>query len=380
MSAFFLIFFTIYGSFHLYALLKARAAFRFKRRGLLILAVLITPMIATPALIRIAEREGFDLAARLLAYAGYLWMALLFLFVCISLALDIYRLCIIVGEKTLGRNFKKLRPSPLAALILPLAAALIFTGYGYFAAQDIRINRIIIPSAKIPARFNGLKIVQISDIHLGLLVGKNRLEKILAAVRKAGPDILVSTGDLVDGQPNNLTDLADLLADIKPPFGKYAVTGNHEFYAGIDHSLKFLNEAGFTVLRNEALTVADGLNILGIDDKVGTRFGQTAKAPEQALLATLDRTGFTLLLKHRPEVTSGSEGLFDLQLSGHTHNGQIYPFIHLSRLVFPAKTGQLLKYGDSRLYVSPGAGTWGPPVRFLAKPEITVFELTRATP
>jgi hypothetical protein len=197
----------------------------------------------------------------------------------------------------------------------------------------------------------------------------------VAAVRQAEPDLLVSTGDLLDGQIDNMMSSADLLRDIRPKYGKIAVTGNHEFFAGIEKALEFHQQAGFLVLRGEALTLAGLINIAGMDDSTGERFGLYKNINEKAMLAKLPKETFTLLLKHRPVLDTESLGLFDLQLSGHTHRGQIYPFVLLTRLVFPYHSGYYDLPKDSRLYVNRGAGTWGPPIRFLSPPEVTVIDL-----
>ena len=264
---------------------------------------------------------------------------------------------------------------PGAAFFLPLFFALFVSVWGAFEAWDIRLEELHIQSDKIPPALNGMHIVQISDVHLGLIVQHKRLAKILAAVRKAKPDLLVSTGDLVDGQINNLEGLAELIQEIKPRFGKYAVTGNHEFYAGLDESLAFTRKAGFTVLRQEGYTLTEGLNIAGVDDPAGGYFIREARISERELLQKLDPTNFTLLLKHRPIADGRSLGLFDLQLSGHTHKGQIFPFNIVTMLYFPIHWGCLNPVDHCYLYVSRGSGTWGPPIRFLSPPEVTLIEL-----
>jgi predicted MPP superfamily phosphohydrolase len=212
-------------------------------------------------------------------------------------------------------------------------------------------------------------------MHLGLIVRKHRLEKIVEAMRAEEPDIVVSTGDLVDGQINDLPGLAELLRSIKPPLGKYAITGNHEFYAG-KQALVFTEQAGFTILRGKAVNVEGTLNIAGVDDPTGGRYyGLPKDGVEKKLLEGLQQEEFTLLLKHRPDVSKDTVGLFDLQLSGHTHRGQIFPFRFLTRIFYRHVSGFYKLSGNSDIYVSRGTGTWGPPIRVLAPPEVTVIEL-----
>ncbi|MGZ6222845.1 MAG: metallophosphoesterase, partial [Syntrophales bacterium] len=189
----------------------------------------------------------------------------------------------------------------------------------------------------------------------------------------------VSTGDLVDGQIDTLTEQAMLLRDVQPRYGKFAITGNHEFYAGLDQALDFTRAAGFAVLREEAIAVAGVINIAGVDDPTVDALGLPQEISETKLLSGLSHRNFTVLLKHRPVVDKDSVGHFDLQLSGHTHNGQIFPFNLVVRRFYQLITGYFNLPNDAHLYVSRGTGTWGPPIRFLSPPEITVIDLIHGT-
>jgi predicted MPP superfamily phosphohydrolase len=374
MSLFLLSFLLIYGAFHLYFFLKAKAAFSLPGWAFFLLAAFLLIMIAAPILVRISERSGYDQLAMFLAYFGYTWMGIVFLFVAASLAVDGYRILISLTSLLLHKKLL-LQINPKPAFYIPLVFSLVISVVGAFEAWDIKLEKVTLASKKIPTSLNGLRLVQISDVHLGLIVRHRRLRKILDAVKKADPDILVSTGDLVDGQINKLDGLAEMLQSIKPRYGKYAVTGNHEFYAGLQDSLAFTRKAGFTILRNEGMSVTDYLNIAGVDDRTQRYFDKSPEISEEAMLKLLDRKKFTLLLKHRPEVDQKSLGLFDLQLSGHTHKGQIFPFNIITLLYFPIHWGILNPLGHSFLYVSRGSGTWGPPIRFLSPPEVTLIEL-----
>jgi predicted MPP superfamily phosphohydrolase len=247
--------------------------------------------------------------------------------------------------------------------------------YGYFEAGHIRTERVLIKSPKIPKEIERINIVQISDIHLGLIVRRKKLKKILKQVEDAKPDILVSTGDLVDGQIGELDGLIELFQEIKPKFGKFAITGNHEFYAGLDQAQDFTKQAGFKILRGESISVGGVINIAGVDDPAGKYYGKQMTITEKDLLSTLPENKFTILLTHRPLINKKAIKYLDLQLSGHTHKGQIFPFSIITWLYFPVHSG--CKYSGSRcyLYVSRGSGTWGPPIRFLSSPVVTVFEL-----
>ena len=377
-NIFFAVFFGLYGLLHFYSFVKLKQALEPGPWPLAGLTLFMIMMVLAPLLVRLLERNAWPTLARLLAHVGYVWMGLLFLFVSCALLLDLYRVLMLLLQGAVRVDLSHLMPSPRVNFFAPLILALTVAIFGFFQALNIRTERIVIQTAKIPRDIGRVRIVQISDVHLGLIVRQSRLAKILECVTAAHPDLLVSTGDLVDGQLNELAGLAEQIRQVNTPLGKYAVTGNHEFYAGIGTALKFTQEAGFTVLRGKGLTVSGVLSLAGVDDPAGNRFGTGHMISEKALLTDLPRSAFTVLLKHRPIPDDESIGLFDLQLSGHTHKGQIFPFTVLIDLMYPKSAGLLELGAGARLYVSRGSGTWGPPIRFLSAPEVTVIDLVSA--
>ena len=212
------------------------------------------------------------------------------------------------------------------------------------------------------------------------MVGEKRLSRIIGLLERVKPDLVVATGDLVDAQMDRSNNLAAMLATLTPPLGKFAVAGNHEFYAGIRQSGRFLKAAGFKLLRNEAFELKGLLKIVGVDDPAGRRRypeNSWVGKEERILLTDSESKRFTLLLKHRPRVETESTGQFDLQLSGHTHGGQIFPFNLITGLFYSRQRGFYTLDKGSVLYVNRGTGTWGPPMRFLSPPEVTLIELQR---
>lgn len=211
-------------------------------------------------------------------------------------------------------------------------------------------------------------------MHLGALVGPRRLRRIVALLERLDADVVLSAGDLVDDLGERLSRLAPAFAALRPRLGKYAVTGNHEYYAGIEAALAFHARAGFTVLHARALDLDHAVTLAGVDDPTGRRVAAPA-VEEHELLGALARERFTILLKHQPVIDPRSEGLFDLQLSGHVHRGQIFPFGLLVRLAYRMPTGLTPLAHGGWLYVSRGTGTWGPPMRVGASPEIALIEI-----
>jgi len=376
MSLFFLTIFVVYGGIHVYAFLCARNALGFGLETGSALALFMVLMVVAVFLIRTLETHEYKRTARALAYVAYFWMAVLFLFFSASFLIDIINF-LIRGSGWLTRmNIAPVLITPRSSFFISLALALAISVYGYFEARNIRPERVRVETTKLPSGIDRLTIVQVSDVHLGPIVRCNRLGKMLDVVKAAKPDIFISTGDLVDAQINHLTGLADLLGEVKPKYGKYAITGNHEYFAGIEKAIAFTKECGFTVLRNQA--VADGpIAIVGVNDGTGVRLGFEKPVVESAIFLKVPPGKFVLFLKHQPLIDRDSLGLFDLQISGHTHKGQIFPFTLLTRLTYPLNAGDYTLVKGSFLHVSRGTGTWGPPIRFLSPPEVTVYELVR---
>lgn len=373
---FFLIFLFIYGALHLYAFIKARRVFALgKTTGALVMGFMLL-MMATPVLVRMLERNDKTLIAKAMAMVGYGWMGLLIFFVCVAIVVDAYGLALRLATRgQAGGLLASFAISSRKAFWASLGVALLLVAYSHWEARDIRTDRIELASPKIPAAIRRLRIVQISDVHVGLLMGAERLAPILRAVREAQPDVLVSTGDLVDGQTEGLDNLAKLWQEIQPRYGKYAVTGNHEFYVGLTQALDFTKKAGFTILEGKGLALAAGINLIGVDDATGIAMGARPSIPERDILQEFSREHYTILLKHRPVVDKEALGLFDLQLSGHTHKGQIFPFSIVTWLYYPVHFGILNLIDGGYLYVSRGCGTWGPSLRFLSPPQVVIIDL-----
>ena len=374
-TIFLLVFFLIYGGVHLYLFLEAKASLALGTRTSICVALFMLMMVLAPVIVHIAERSGLQSVAHFFSWTGYLWMGVAFLLLSLSLLCDCYRILVHLGAYLFSFDPSSVIPSARHCFVTLLSLAIALALYGYIEALHIRSETITIRTAKIPKEIGAFRIVQISDLHLGLIVREKRLKRIRKKVRAAAPDMLVSTGDLVDGETNNLSKLADFLREIDPAYGKFAVTGNHEFYAGLTQSLNFTRTAGFTVLRGEGADVSGFITIAGVDDPTAKTFDAIEGVREEKLLPGFSDDRFTILLKHQPVVLKGSPALFDLQLSGHTHKGQIFPFTLLTRLVFSFNSGRYQLADGATLYVSRGSGTWGPPMRLMAPPEITIIDL-----
>ncbi|MFK0254259.1 metallophosphoesterase [Streptomyces sp. NPDC090445] len=253
------------------------------------------------------------------------------------------------------------------------AAAAGTVGYGtYGVMRGPRVKRVQVPLAKLPRAAHGFRIAVVSDVHLGPVLGRAHAARIVETVNRTQPDLIAIVGDLVDGDVADLGPAAEPLAGLRARHGAYFVTGNHEYFSGAQQWIDHVRELGLTPLEN-ARRALPHFDLAGVNDVQGEREGS---GPDfRAALGDRDRSRAAVLLAHQPVVIHDAvrHGV-DLQLSGHTHGGQMWPGEYLADLANPTVAG-LERYGDTQLYVSRGAGAWGPPVRVGAPSDITVVEL-----
>lgn len=361
---------SLYAAMQLYGVERARSGLQLAWPETVALVGWVALMTVMPLLIWRWEARGRHRPVVVGAWVGYSWMGLAFLFFWIALALSL--IASLVGLAVPPPSI-----SPRFGFVLAGGLTVVVALYGFINAWRPRIERVTLRTAKLPAGSPPLRIALISDVHVGAIVGAHRLDIILAKLRALEPDLLISAGDLIDGQPGHIDHLAQKLAAFEPRYGKFAVTGNHEYFVGIEPALAFHHAAGFTVLRGTAVEVGDMLNLVGVDDPTGRRMNKPTYIDELTPLAAAAPERFTFLLKHQPLVDNRAVGKFDVQVSGHVHKGQIFPFGLLVRLRYPIATG-LTALAHGWIYVSRGTGTWGPPLRVGAAPEITLFEIVPA--
>lgn len=234
-----------------------------------------------------------------------------------------------------------------------------------------------VPILPVGSPFKDLRIVQISDLHVGVSIRKSFVETVVETANSLKPDMIFLTGDFVDGTVEDLLEEILPLKNLQAPMGIYYVPGNHEYYSGVEPWLKTFQDFGFRVLRNSNHSLekrGHKLQIAGVDDWGSPRFGVEGSNLDKAL-ATLDKNSTTLLLAHQPrEVERAIEMGVNYQLSGHTHGGQIWPFGYITGLIFRYLKG-LYPVGKGYIYVSCGTGFWGPALRVAAPSEITLHIL-----
>ncbi|MFC8130083.1 metallophosphoesterase [Streptomyces sp. NPDC057302] len=272
------------------------------------------------------------------------------------------------------------RPTPSRRLFVSrivggtaAAVAVGTVGHGtYGVLRGPRVKRVTVPLAKLPRGAHGFRIAVVSDIHLGPVLGRGFTQRVVDTINGTQPDLIAVVGDLVDGSVEDLGPAAAPLAQLRARHGTYFVTGNHEYFSGAEQWVEHVRELGLRPLEN-ARTELPGFDLAGVDDVAGESEGH---GPDFAkALGDRDRSRASVLLAHQPVVIHDAvkHGV-DLQLSGHTHGGQLWPGNFIADLANPTLAG-LERYGDTQLYVTRGAGAWGPPVRVGAPSDITVVEL-----
>ncbi len=254
-----------------------------------------------------------------------------------------------------------------------VAAAVGTVGLGtYNVLSGPAVKRMTVLLPKLPAEADGFRITLVSDLHVGPALGRSFTRRVVDTVNGTDPDLIAVAGDLIDGRVVDLRSTVAPLADLRSRLGTYYVTGNHEYYSGADEWVEHVQQLGMRVLMNSRVELP-GFDLAGVDDVEGEAEG---RGPDvAAALAGRDTTRACVLLAHQPVVIHEAvDHGVDLQLSGHTHGGQLFPGNLIADLANPTLAG-LERYGDTQLYVTRGAGAWGPPVRVAAPSDITVLEL-----
>jgi predicted MPP superfamily phosphohydrolase len=311
----------------------------------------------------------------------YVWLGVMFFLFMLLVASDL-----VLGVVALARLAHLLpaadtvdadRRETLARIVAGgvSAAALALSGFGMASALgQVAIKRVRIPLAKLPAGTPPYRLVQLTDIHVGPTIGRDFVADLVARVNALEPDCIVITGDLVDGSVAELGPLTAPLAGLRAKDGVFFVTGNHEYYSGVDEWIAHLTSQGIKVLRNERVAVGP-VDLAGVDDWSAKGFGKGHGQDVPRALEGRDTSKPVVLLAHQPQTITEAERLgVDLQLSGHTHGGQMVPWNYAVKLVTPYVAG-LYQHKSAALYVSRGTGYWGPPMRVGAPAEITHVEL-----
>jgi len=388
----------VLGHLYLYRrLVSGTVRSRALRLGVLAVLVLMTLALMNRREVQRLVSEQYE---NTVSVAMYVWMGVALCLVITQLAVDLAR-----GGLALGRALRKrvARPSPAGAepvrepappgvdeerrrfLARAMAGTTVLAGGGMAAYGSWRafaapvVTELAVRIPKLPRALEGLSIVQLTDIHVGPFIRREFMDELVHRANALRPDLVAITGDLVDGDVPTLGQSVAALGNLKARFGRFFVTGNHEYFSGDEAWVEFLERLGVQVLRNRHVSVGDAggsLDLVGVDDwSGGRRRGKRGYDLEQAL-AGRDPDRAAVLLAHQPaNFKAAAEQGVDLQISGHTHGGQLFPMTLFIGLGWEHSVGQY-QHGGSHLYVSRGCGFWGPPMRVGSPPELVKLVLT----
>ena len=299
----------------------------------------------------------------LLTYFGSVWLGVIAI-----------TFCVFVLKDMAGLIF------PQQVKILTISAfglVLLISGFSLYKGLRLpEVKEIKIRVSKLPPELSGFSIVQLSDLHLGPLRPPGWLEQIVNRTNELAPDLIVITGDLLDNDLGRGNEFCEVLQQLKSRYGVWAITGNHEYYSGLERFQQICRASGITMLMNEGTTIAGAIELVGINDNTARRFSE-AGSDLKSVLKNGDSARPIILLSHQPDVFDEAvDSGIDLQLSGHTHAGQVPPMDLIVRLYFRYSCGFYQK-NHSCLYTTSGTGTWGPPMRLFSSSEIVKVILQR---
>ena len=312
-----------------------------------------------------------------LALTGGMWFAAMLYFTLLLLALDLIYLVLQWIEPTayfLSAHLSQINALTFAGVLLVVASLLI---YGYQNALRMRMQRLTLTLDKPIPGLQKLKLVFASDIHLGHIIGRRTLQRIVDAINAESPDLVLFPGDLVDEelQPVIDKDLGVIFEQLPPKYGVFAVTGNHEYIGGADKAVEYLSKHGIRFLRDEALEIGGAFVLAGREDASSSNFSGKKRKLLKNILSEINPQLPIILMDHQPiALQEAADSGTDLQISGHTHHGQMWPLQAITRRVFRLSRGYM-KIGSTHFYVSTGAGSWGPRVRIGNRPEIVSITL-----
>jgi predicted MPP superfamily phosphohydrolase len=256
------------------------------------------------------------------------------------------------------------------------AIIIIIVFVGHLNTLFPRIHTLDIRIQKPANGIEKLTVAVVSDVHLGTVIQANHLERIVNKINQINPDIVLLPGDIVDEDvaPVIEQNMAEKIQKLNPRYGIYAITGNHEYFSGVEKAVAYLEKAGVRVLQDDFVKVADAFYVIGRKDRMAERMTGGRKELKD-IMEGIDRSLPLIMMDHQPyELDKAKENGVDLQLSGHTHHGQLFPFNYVTRALYELSWGYLKK-GATHYYVSCGVGTWGPPVRTSSRPEVVQIKI-----
>jgi len=378
MAVFFIIVFTVYFLANLYLFLKGYNIIS-RMNGSKILYTVIFCTVASLFIAgRVIERNHSSVFSDIINIAGGFWLAfLLYGFLLFLISDIIFLVARLTGILSDGKVIMFRKWAFFSTVII--SSALIIAGFINALSPVVRHYTISID--KYAGNIQNFRIAAVSDIHLGSIIRRRSIIKLSSMLKKVKPDIIFLLGDIVDGEigPVMRKNLLKYFTCPKCRDGLLAITGNHEFIGGAAVTIPYIEKNGIRVLKDEVVTIANAIQVIGRLDRDGLRFGNSERLPLKKLMEQTDRSKPVIVLDHQPvNLKEAGECGADLQLSGHTHNGQMWPLNYITNQIYELSYGYMKK-GNTHYIVSSGFGLWGPRVRLGSRPEIVVVDIKFGT-
>jgi len=375
-SATFLIFFSIiliiYGSVNYYLFARGLQAFSLSqpmRRWFIAIFWTVASMFIVGSVL---ERTATSAFSEWIYRIGAFWMAYMLYLLIGVVVIDLVRMLNYFFHFL--PQFSQAMKFKLGLMVFGMATLVV--AYGHINALWTNVKEIPLTIHKKVTGSSEVTILMASDIHLGALIGERREKHLLDIIRQKKPDLVLLCGDLVDGEiaPVLRKNLGRHIQEIKTPLGVYAITGNHEYIGGIRNTLPYLKSIHIRMMMDEMITLPNGIQLVGRIDRSASRGPSKLKSLAE-LVSGIDTTKPVIVMNHQPfNFQEVADAKVDLHLSGHTHNGQLWPFNYITKAIYELSWG-LMKKGNTNFYVSSGYGSWGPPVRTGNRPEVVIFSL-----
>jgi predicted MPP superfamily phosphohydrolase len=375
---FFSIFFLLYGLINFYIFIRGWQAIPVDSSLRVPYAALFWVVALSFIAGRFLERIAITPFSTAVVWVGSFWFAAFAYFTLSLLLIDILRLInyvVPIFPSFITSNIVRTKALVAIGLCSIIAITIVI---GFFNARNPRVKMLELNISKQVDSVKMLDIAVASDIHLGTIIGRERLNEIVDKINNIHADLVLFPGDIVDEDlaPVVNQNLGEMLRTIKAKYGVYAITGNHEYIGGVEEAVKYLTEHGIRVLRDEVVNVNGSIVLVGREDRSISQFNGKKRKPLAELMTGVDKRYPIILMDHQPfGLHEAVEQGADLQLSGHTHHGQLWPFNAITNAIYELSWGYK-KIEQTQFYVSSGVGTWGPPVRLGNTPEIIHLRLT----
>ena len=372
---FFIIFFSLYTLINAYIFIRGWQSIAIYPQLRIIYSIIFVIAASSYILAKVFSNYLPDITYKIFIWIGSFWFMFLFYFFLSIVLIDIVRLIIKLINFKPPLLFNNINQTKFIIALFVLLITLVSAIYGYFNRSNVKVKELEINLSENPTK--QYHIVFFSDLHISVVNDHSFLKMIVEKINSLNPDLILIGGDLVDEKASKLKELklVEELKDLKSKFGIYSITGNHEYINGGDPVIEFLDNMGIKFLRDEVVLIDNSFYVIGREDLSKRNFtGQKRKSLDQ-LVKNLDNSIPKILLDHQPlNLNEAVDKSINLQLSGHTHHGQIAPANIITNLVYELSWGYKIK-NNTHFYVSSGIGTWGPPVKIGNDAELVLIKL-----